>query len=472
MIAIGGPQAYRTATKAFIISGVGDLCFMMGVALVFAQTKTFTMTSIHLPLEGTGATSFVLLMIGALAKCGAMPFHSWIPDAAVDAPAPFMAFLPASIEKLLGIYFLSRITFDLFTLTPESWVSTLLMVIGSLTLVLAVSLALVQTDYRRLLAFSAISQVGFILLGVGSATTVGIVGALFHMLNHATYKSCLFLTAGSIERQTGSTDLAQLGGLRRKMPITFTCFLVAAASGAGIPLFAGFFSKELIFDALLEHGTTYYLIAIVGSFLTTLVFLKLGHAVFFGRPSGEPSEVKEAPLTMLVPMAVTALVCVLFGVNNQLPIERLVTPMLPEPLLAELQAQGHSLAGFPQNPLLVTLTVVVLLGAVGSHWFGVVLNGGASRSTDHIQMSPGLDWVYEKAARRWFDPYEILMKGINGFAQVTYRLDRANDWLFWASARLNATTSRGVRSLHRGNTSTYILWSLVAATLVILYLGQ
>jgi NADH-quinone oxidoreductase subunit L len=472
MIALGGEGAAKTATKALVVSGIGDLCFMMGIAMVFAQTKTFTMTSIHLPIEGTGSVSFVLLMLGALAKCGAMPFHSWIPDAATDAPTPFMAFLPASIEKLLGIYFLSRLTLDLYELSPESWVSPLLMGIGSVTLLLAVLFALAQTDYRRLLAFSAIGQVGFILLGIGSATTVGIVGALFHMLNHATYKSCMFLSAGSIEHQTGSTDLSQLGALRRAMPITFTCFLIAAASGSGVPMFAGFFSKELIFDALLEHGTTYYLIAIIGSFLTTLAFLKLGHAAFFGQSSRSKKEVKEAPLTMVLPMVVTASVCLLFGFYNQLPIDQLVTPMLPESFLTELHAKGHSLSGFPQNPMLVTLTFVVLIGAIGAHWFGVVLNGSPSLSSDHIRQTPGLEWVYDKAALRWFDPYDLLMKAITGFSKVAYRFDRANDWLFLASARLNALTSQGVRSLHRGNTSTYILWSLVAATLVILYLGQ
>jgi NADH:ubiquinone oxidoreductase subunit 5 (subunit L)/multisubunit Na+/H+ antiporter MnhA subunit len=296
------------------------------------------------------------------------------------------------------------------------------------------------------------------------------------MVNHATYKSCLFLTAGSVERQAKSTELSKLGGLYRKMPVTFTCFLLAAASGAGIPLFAGFFSKELIFDAALESGTPFYLIAVLGSFLTTVAFLKLGHAAFLGGRSSvaneEKEEVKEAPALMLIPMVVTAAVAVLFGVLNHLPIERLVSPMLPEAMLDELRVSGHHLSGWPSNPMLVVMTVVVLLGALVSHWFGVTLNGGGSRATDHIRTSPGLAWIYEKAELRWFDPYELLMTAVGGFAHVIYRVDRANDWLFVAAGRLSVFTSSGVRALHRGNTSTYILWSLVAATLVILYLGQ
>jgi len=142
MIAIGHEGAFKTATKALIISGFTDLCLMLGIALVWAQAKTVTMTELHLPLEGTAPAAFVLLMIGAIAKGGSMPFHSWIPDAAVDAPTPFMAFLPASLEKLLGIYFLSRITLDIFHLQPGTGLSIMMMILGSATILLAVAMAL------------------------------------------------------------------------------------------------------------------------------------------------------------------------------------------------------------------------------------------------------------------------------------------------------------------------------------------
>ena len=126
-----------------------------------------------LSTAGLGGLALVLLMIGAISKAGAMPFHSWIPDAAVDAPLPFMAILPASLEKLLGIYFLARISLDLFELTPDSWVSTLLMIVGAVTILLAVMMALVQKDYKRLLSYHAISQVGYMILGIGTALPIG-----------------------------------------------------------------------------------------------------------------------------------------------------------------------------------------------------------------------------------------------------------------------------------------------------------
>ncbi len=197
--------------------------------------------------------AFILLMIGAIGKAGAMPFHSWIPDAALDAPLPFMALLPGSIEKLLGIYLLARFSLDLFTLAPGTWVSTVLMVIGAATIILAVMMALVQKNYKRLLSYHAISQVGYMILGIGTGLPIGIVGGLFHMVNNAIYKSCLFLTAGAVEKQAGTTDLEKLGGLARSMPVTVICFIVAAVSISGVPPFNGFFSKEMVYDAALEE---------------------------------------------------------------------------------------------------------------------------------------------------------------------------------------------------------------------------
>ena len=285
LIAIGRPGAFKTAIKAFIIVGVCDLCLMMGIGLSGYLAGTFTMSKISLPVSSLGGLAFILMMIGAISKAGSMPFHTWIPDAAVDAPLPFMAFLPASLEKLLGIYLLARISLDMFKLDAGSWISTLLMAIGAITILLAVMMALVQKDYKRLLSYHAVSQVGYMILGIGTCLPIGIVGGLFHMINNALYKSCLFLTGGSVEKQTGTTDLAKLGGIWVKMPVTFLCFVITAVSISGVPPFNGFFSKELIYDAALERGTVFYLAAILGTFLTAASFLKLGHAAFLGKIS-------------------------------------------------------------------------------------------------------------------------------------------------------------------------------------------
>jgi NADH-quinone oxidoreductase subunit L len=221
MIAIGREGSVKTAIKAFTIAGVTDLCMMLGVIILWTLAKDLTMSSLRVSGEGLGALAFVLLMIGAVSKAGSMPFHSWIPDAALDAPLTFMAYVPAALEKLLGIYFLSRIVLDFYALSPESWLSLLLMIVGAASILLAVMMALIQKDYKKLLSYHAISQVGYMILGIGTCVPAGMIGGIFHMINHAMYKSGLFLSGGAVERQAGSTDLAKLGGLAGRMPITF-----------------------------------------------------------------------------------------------------------------------------------------------------------------------------------------------------------------------------------------------------------
>ncbi|MDD2752451.1 MAG: proton-conducting transporter membrane subunit, partial [Candidatus Omnitrophica bacterium] len=340
MIAIGKKEAFYTATKAFIIVGISDLCLMLGIALTTYLAGTAKISQIHLPLNTLGSIAFVLLMIGAISKAGSMPFHSWIPDAAIDAPLPFMAILPAALEKLLGIYLLTRITLDMFSLTAHSAMSILLMSIGVITIILAVMMALIQKDFKRLLSYHAISQVGYMILGIGTAVPVGIVGGLFHMVNNALYKSCLFLTGGAVEKQTGTTSLEKLGGLGKKMPITFICFLITAAAISGVPPFNGFFSKELIYDGALERGKIFYLAAIIGSFLTAASFLKLGHAAFLGKPNEQNKNTREVPFSMLVPMITIAAICIIFGVFNFLPIKYLI-----QPILGEGRLEGHNFSG-------------------------------------------------------------------------------------------------------------------------------
>ena len=149
-IAIGNKNAFKTATKAFVIVGISDLCLMVGIGLTGHIAGTLTMSEIHLPLGGLSSLAFVLMMIGAISKGGSMPFHSWIPDAATDAPLPFMALIPGCLEKLLGIYLLTRISLDMFQMDAHSGLSTLMMTIGALTIVLAVMMALIQKDYKRL----------------------------------------------------------------------------------------------------------------------------------------------------------------------------------------------------------------------------------------------------------------------------------------------------------------------------------
>lgn len=462
LISIGREGAFKTATKAFIIIGVTDLCMMLGIALTGYLAGTLTISKISLPLGGLSGLAFILLMIGAISKAGAMPFHSWIPDAATDAPLPFMALMPAAFEKLLGIYFLARITLDMFMLNPESGMSILLMAIGAITIILAVMMALIQKDFKKLLSYHAISQVGYMILGIGTAVPIGIVGGLFHMVNNALYKSGLFLAGGAVEKQTGTTNLEELGGLGRRMPITFICFIITAVSISGVPPFNGFFSKELVYDAALERGLIFYLAAVIGSFFTAASFLKLGHAAFLGKTREVHKYIKEVSIAMWLPMVVIALFCIFFGIFNSFPIDKLI-----QPIIVQAGMTTHKFSGFPANMMLVVVTVLVLIGALINHLWAVKKKGSALHAADHIHYAPVLSGIYDKAQKGLLDPYNIGMRIMQVIARAGYYCDRLVDWVYGIFVvRITELSSQKIRMAHNGNYSRYLGWSMVGLFLV------
>lgn len=468
MIAIGNSAAFKTATKAFIIVGISDLCMMVGIALAGILAGTLSISKISLASDGIAGVAFLLLAIGAIAKAGSMPFHSWIPNAAVDAPLPFMALFPAALEKLVGIYFLARVSLEMFRLVPGSWASVFLMVIGVLTILFAVAMALIQKDYKKLLAYHAVSQVGYMVLGIGSLVPAGIIGGLFHMINNALYKSCLFFSAGAVERQAGTTNLAELGGLRRKMPVTFVYFIIAAAAISGVWPLNGFFSKELVYEGALQHGWVLYAAALVGSFLTAASFLKLAHAAFFGKLSEKNSTIKEAPMAMLFPMAVIAGVCILFGVLNFIPLKYFIEPMLGHQWLA-----GHHGGGVPANFMLIAFTVVVLCASLLNHWFGFKKSGSGLHAADHLRSLPLVSWIYAKAEQGYFDPYNVGFNVVKTVSWIAWGLDRAVDFIYdGLSVGITLGLSKAIRKLHTGNQSLYILWSLIATVTIVIYFLQ
>jgi NADH-quinone oxidoreductase subunit L len=340
--------------------------------------------------------------------------------------------------------------------------SLLMMSVGAITLILAVMMALVQKDFKKLLSYQSISQVGYMILAIGTALPIGIVGAVFHMLNHSMYKFVLFLSAGSVEKQTGTTNLNELGGLGRKMPITFISFIIASAAISGVPPFNGFFSKELIFDSALESGTIFYLIAVLGAFLTAACFLKVGHATFFGKSEKDFSNVKESHWAMLVPMIIVALGCILFGVYNSLPLNNLIQPVLGTRL------EGHNYSGMPHNYMLVVVSVIVLILAFANHFYGVSKSKKGADAANHIRYAPGLNQVYNMAEKRYFDPYDIGMYIVNMFSKMLFAIDRAIDWFYqtfcvWVVTSLSSL----LKKAYSGNFTGAVSWSLIGIIIII-----
>jgi NADH-quinone oxidoreductase subunit L len=477
-ITLGKNGAYQTATKSLVLLGISDFLMILGIGLLWHLNRTMTMTlTVPQTTVGLAGVAFVLMMIGASAKAGAMPFHTWIPDAALDAPLPFMAFLPAALEKLLGIYLLGRIGLDFFRLDHSMQIVT--MTLGAATILFPVFAALVQKDYKKLLSFHAISQVGYMVLGIGTNVAIGVAGGIWHMLNHSMYKSTLFLTGGSVETQAGTTDLRRLGGLRKAMPITAICAFIAAASISGIPPFNGYFSKEFIYHGAKETGMWIFVIcAMLGSTLTLLSFLKLTFSTYMGKSADSQSAVRtpqsavrEAPWTMTVPMLVIAAGCVLFGVYNPLPIKLFIQPLISVanvPFAEPIDLVHHA---WQVTPVTV-MAMCFLLLAVAVFVIGIRRTKQAVTAVDFIHDAPVLRSMFDWSEKRYFDIYEQGVRFLRWLSGLVFRyIERTSDWIVEGVPRLAVALGEQLRKAHTGLLAMYLSWIIAGLLLLLLLIG-
>lgn len=453
-----------TAAKTLIIVGGSDAFMILGVGLLHNITGSFGMANAPISIHSPAAMlAYLCLAVGALAKAGAMPFHSWVPDMAEDAPVAVTAFLLASLDKLLGIYLLFRLSTEMFELTPA--LQTLLMAIGSVTIVAAAMMALVQGDLKRLLGYSAVSQVGYMVLGIGTGNPVGIAGGIFHMLNHSIYESSLFMGGGAVEKSAGTTELDKLGGLAKTMPAAFGTFLVASLAISGVPPLNGFASKWMIYQGIIESIRTGHPLSIVwlaaamfGSALTLAYFMKVVHAVFMGQPSVHMQRRKNQPLDagflMTAPAVALAFLCILFGIfAASIPLKMLIFPCL-----------GFSVPfqGIWNSGLATALLVVAMAAGAILYWLGSIsrtrqtaifiggetveenpemrVSGGEFYNT--IEDLGGLKKAYKLAEERRLDPYDAGTAAAMSFTRVLQRL-------------------------HHGVLPSYLAWCLLGATILL-----
>ncbi len=286
LVAFGGGHEELEASFRYAVLGTLSSTFILiGVALVYGITGTVNMAHIAVRAQETGMTPPLLLALGFFLcgfglKAALVPFHAWLPDAHPSAPAPVSAMLSGVLIKAVGVYVLARLIFNVFVVGDAElqvlrWLGVLSMVLGGL-------LAVGQNDIKRLLAYSSISQVGFMVLGLGLATPLGVVGALFHLINHAAFKALLFLNAGTIEHATGTRNLDELGGLNKALPVTGATSMIGSLSIAGIPPLNGFWSKLIIVLACVEAGSYgFAAIAVIVSVVTLAYQLKMQRHAFF-----------------------------------------------------------------------------------------------------------------------------------------------------------------------------------------------
>ena len=315
LVAFGCAHEELEASFKYIVLGsLSSALILIGVALVYGITGTLNLAHIASRIAQTGMDAPLLLAFGLFIcgfsfKSALVPFHAWLPDAHPAAPAPVSAMLSGVLIKAIGIYVLARLAFNVFGITDNEL--SMLRWLGLLSMVVGGFLAAGQKDIKRLFAYSSISQVGFMVLGLGLGSPLGLVGALYHLVNHALFKSLLFLNAGAVEYATGTRDLNKLGGLNRKLPVTGATSLIGSMSIAGIPPFSGFWSKLIIVLACIEGGFYGFGAAAVLVSIVTLAYqLKVQRMAFFASLPEALQGLRREPPMMALAMILLALGCI------------------------------------------------------------------------------------------------------------------------------------------------------------------
>ena len=317
------PSAADAAKKAFIVTRLGDFGFLAAILLLYLNTGTFDITELHeLAIAGTlaGATltwAAIGIFSGAVGKSAQFPLHTWLPDA-MEGPTPVSALIHAATMVAAGVFLVARM-FPLFAHSTEAL--TTVAIIGGVTAIFAASMGLVMNDIKRVLAYSTISQLGYMMLGLGAG---GVAIGIFHLFNHAFFKALLFLGAGSVNHATGTFDMRLMGGLRKFMPWTYAAFVIASLSIAGIWPLSGFWSKdEIVISSFARQPVLFYL-AIITVFMTAFYMFRAVFMTFGGEYRGGSEEAHgahdshphESPRVMVIPMVVLAVLAVVSGLWN------------------------------------------------------------------------------------------------------------------------------------------------------------
>ncbi len=471
------PNAREAAFKYLVVGSLGSTFVLLGTALVYGQCHTLNLAQISglLSVNGINPTmtfAFALLFTGFGVKAFMTPFHPIAADAHAAAPSSVSVLISGVFTKT-GVYGIIRVSYFLFKSMGMSSMQTGLVFIGCVSMFVCVTMALNQHDFKRLLAFHSISQIGYILTSLGLCSAIGIAGGLYHAINHTLFKGLLFLTAGAVLYATGTTKLEKLGGLARRMPQTAALFMVGAFSISGIPPFNGFVSKWMIYQAAYEKaaetGSIGYafvtVIAVVTSVLTLASFVKVGQSVFFGELPVELENVKETPLSMRIPMWIMAALCLLTGVLPGLMQQYIINPAVRatldykgyiDAMMGEGYAAAHladtvplaeakyTFAGAWNPAFWLVLFVIVLLGVTVAMMIGKSGRGAATAIAD--------------------DKHDTFFGGEkNTFSQV------GGGDLFWGFKYNFRRYLNVMGNAHSGVVNDYVTWGVIDLALIIVY---
>lgn len=450
------PAAKAAAKKAFIITRIGDVAFLLAIILLFWKMPGHAMdfTSIHNAMlgnempAGTITLIAILIFIGAMGKSGQFPLHSWLPDA-MEGPTPISALIHAATMVAAGVFLVAK-TFDIFMQSP----SALLVVayVGGITAIFAATIAVSQNDFKRVLAYSTISQLGYMMLALGLGTWISYSAGLFHLFTHAFFKALLFLAAGSVIFAINEENIQRMGGIGKQMKVTMWTFAIGALALAGIFPLSGFWSKDAILTAAYtsDHQLLFW-IALITAFLTAFYMARLFFLVFTGEQRSS-FKAQESPAIMTVPLLVLAVLSVVAGF-----VFTPGNPWLGEWLTAKTLGE-HT------NWFVIIASTVVSLAAIFLGW---VLYG---KRTDDVLANrvPALNKLLHNAY--YIDPlYQaIIVKPLRGLGVVLQFID---DYIVDGVVRLSAATMLAVgrigTRMQNGQIQTYGLITLIGFLLFI-----
>ena len=464
--------ALEAAFKYLVVGSIGSTCILVGTSMLYAQAHTLNLAQLAQVIPGNLNTAtkvaFALLFVGFGTKAFIVPFHPLAADAHGAAPASISVMISGVLTKS-GIYGIIRLTYFLFQTMNLGTMQFLLVFIGSLSMFICVTMALAQHDFKRLLAFHSISQIGYVLTAVGLCTALGVSAGLYHAMNHTLFKGLLFLAAGAVLHETGTTDLGKLGGLSRKMPHTTVLFLIGAFSISGIPPFNGFASKWMIYQATyqkaVESGNIGFLlvtiIALVTSVLTLASFVKVSQSVFFGQLPKELENVKEVPFGMRFAMGIFALLCVLTGL-----FPNLVTTYITEPAARAVfsVAQYIGAMGFDASGVAAETAVSFAHVGVWEPISWLLILCIALLSVTIVAVASKYDKVSQRSGEAVDSKYELFYGGeAQEFSQV------GGGDLFWGFKHNWRGYFDVMHRLHSGVVNDYALWAVVDLALVLLF---
>lgn len=452
------PEARAAAKKAFIVTRIGDVGLLIAVLLlfwympehdlsfaaiqnVFGQTGTIT--------EGITTLIAILIFVGAVGKSGQFPLHVWLPDA-MEGPTPISALIHAATMVAAGVFLVAR-TYSIFEASPAAMDTVAY--VGAFTAIFAATIGLVQNDIKRILAYSTVSQLGYMMLalGVGSLT-----GAIFHLFTHAFFKALLFLGAGSVIHGAHTQNIQEMGGLGRKMKVTAWTFAIGALALSGIPPFSGFWSKDAILAAVLESNPFLFVVGIVAALFTALYMARLFFLVFAGK-SAAADKAHESPAVMTIPLIVLAVFAALAGFV-ELPWAGM--GLLGEWLTGEEAAHGGS------GLVLVVSTAIGLLG-IYLGWL-VYVKGTISRDA----FASRVPWLIRLLERKYYIDemyHAVFTAGLRAAARA---LDAFDTYVVAGAVRLVSGAAlwvgrAGIR-MQNGQMQTYGLWTVVGLLALIL----